>query len=48
LLDGDGFEVSPQHRVAIWHGGYVQALRRIDAIESWLNDTAEDEVLGAT
>jgi hypothetical protein len=46
LLDGSGFEVSPQHRVAIWHGGYVESFRRIDTIVSWLNGTAEDQDLG--
>src|SRR5207244_2784358 len=25
LIAGDGFELSSQHRVAIWHGGYVEA-----------------------
>jgi hypothetical protein len=31
-----GFEVSGQHRVAIWHGGFVEAASRIDPIVEWL------------
>ncbi len=45
LMERDGFEISPQHRVAIWHGGYVEAFRRIDDIKSWLDGTATDAVL---
>jgi hypothetical protein len=45
LVASDGFEVAAAHRVAIWHGGFVEAARRLDAIVPWLAGTAGDAVL---
>jgi SIR2-like domain len=45
LIARDGFEVSSLHRVAIWHGGFVEATRRLDAILPWLEGTAADSIL---
>ena len=30
------FEIEPQHRVALWYGGFVEAGARTEAISSWL------------
>jgi hypothetical protein len=45
LVERLGFEVSGQHRVAIWHGGYVEAARRVDAIALWLGRLTDDGIL---
>jgi hypothetical protein len=42
-----GFEVSSRHRVAIWHGGFNDAARRIDDISAWLSGQPDD-VLACT
>jgi hypothetical protein len=36
LASRGGFEVSEQHRVAIWHGGFVEAASRVDRVVEWL------------
>lgn len=38
------FEVSKQHRVAVWHGGFTAAASRLDGILSWL-EGGSDEIL---
>ena len=38
------FEVSAQHRVALWHRGFCEAASRLDSILPWL-DGQTDEVL---
>jgi len=40
-----GFEVSSIHKVAIWHGGFVEAVRKLDAWVPWLDGTVNDDVL---
>jgi hypothetical protein len=45
LAARDGFEVSSFHKVAIWHGGFVEAVRRLNAWVPWLAGTAEDAAL---
>ncbi len=40
------FEVSREHRVALWHGGFVEAVSRLDAMVAWLFG-ADDMVLAA-
>lgn len=40
------FEVSTPHRVAIWYGGFGEAVTRLDGIVPWLNGQA-DEVLAS-
>lgn len=41
-----GYEVVPGHRVALWYGGFVEAVSRVDAIVSWL-DGSDDKTLAA-
>ena len=45
LIAKNGFEVSSPHRVAIWHGGFVEATRRLDAIVDWLDGKTDHSVL---
>lgn len=47
LVRGGGFEVSIHHKVAIWHGGYIEAANRLDAIVPWLAGEADDLVLAS-
>lgn len=44
LVKRDAFEVDAQHRVALWHGGFIGAERRVVAIAQWL-DGIPDTVL---
>jgi hypothetical protein len=44
----NGFEVCSPNRVAIWHSGFVEATRRLDAILNWLDGTASDNTLAGT
>jgi SIR2-like domain len=44
LVKRDAFEVDAEHRVALWHGGFVEAERRVSAIAQWL-DGMPDGVL---
>jgi hypothetical protein len=37
-----GFEVSKPHRVAIWHGGFVEAAARLEGILPWLDGQPDD------
>jgi hypothetical protein len=36
------FEVSAPHRVALWHGGFVEAASRLNDILVWLDGQADD------
>jgi hypothetical protein len=36
LIPRRSFEVSSTHRVAVWHGGFVEAACELDRIVSWL------------
>ena len=45
LIARDGFEVSSFHKVAIWHGGFVEATRRLDAWAPWLDSAVDDDAL---
>jgi SIR2-like domain len=45
LVARDGFEVSSIHKVAIWHGGFVEATRRMDTWVPWLDGTIDDSAL---
>ncbi|MGY4433882.1 hypothetical protein ACVWWO_006359 [Bradyrhizobium sp. F1.13.1] len=45
LVARGGFEVSSVHKVAIWHGGFVEAVRRIDAWIPWLEGIVDDNAL---
>ena len=47
LIAKNGFEVSSPNRIAIWHSGFTQATRRLDAIVDWL-EGADDSVLAGT
>ncbi|WP_316233824.1 SIR2 family protein [Bradyrhizobium sp. SZCCHNPS2010] len=47
LIGKGGFEVCSPNRVAIWHGGFVEASHRLDAIVEWLDNSA-DRVLAGT
>jgi hypothetical protein len=44
LAKKDAFEVDAQHRVALWHGGFIEGERRLPNIVQWL-DGAADGVL---
>ena len=39
------FEVSKQHRVAIWHGGFTSAASRLDGILPWLGGGSDELLL---
>lgn len=39
------FEVSKQHRVALWHGGFTSAAFRLDGILPWLEGGSDDLLL---
>lgn len=39
------FEVDAQHRVAIWHGGFVGVERRLPGIIEWLGGAADDVLI---
>jgi SIR2-like domain len=45
LIAKNGFEVCSPQRVAIWHAGFIEASRRLDAITDWLDGNADDSVL---
>jgi hypothetical protein len=45
LIARGGFEVSSIHKVAIWHGGFVEAVRKMDAWVPWLDGTVNDDAL---
>jgi len=42
----DVFQVDPQHRVAVWCGGFTEAVHRLPGIVGWL-DGGADDVLAA-
>jgi hypothetical protein len=44
LAKRDAFEVDARHRVALWHGGFIKAERRLPSIIRWL-EGATDGVL---
>jgi hypothetical protein len=44
LAEQQSFEVSHQHRVALWYGGFTVAAKRLDGILPWLLG-APDEIL---
>jgi len=44
LVTRGAFEVSQPHRVALWHGGFIEATTRLDGIVPWLGG-GPDEVL---
>jgi hypothetical protein len=44
LAQTGSFEVNPQHRVAIWYGGFTKAAASLDHIVPWLNG-GENDVL---
>jgi hypothetical protein len=44
LLQRAAFEVAEPHRVAIWHGGFIEAGARLESMLQWL-DGAGDQVL---
>ena len=48
LINKSSFEVCSPNRVAIWHSGFIQATRRLDAIVDWLDGNADDSVLAGT
>jgi hypothetical protein len=35
------------HKVAIWHGGFIEAARRLDAWGPWLDGAIDDNALTA-
>jgi hypothetical protein len=37
LVEHNHFEIDMHNRVAIWHGGFVEAATRLDAIINWLH-----------
>ncbi len=43
-LPKDVFQVDPQHHVALWQGGFIEAEHRLSSIVEWL-DGAHDAVL---
>lgn len=45
LIAKNGFEVSSPHQVAIWHGGFLEVTRRLDAIVDWLDGKTDHSVL---
>jgi len=45
LIARAGFEVSSDHRVAIWHSGFVEVAPHLDRVVSWLDGTATDAAL---
>ena len=45
LKTGEGFEVCSKDRVAIWHGGFVEASGRINELSKWVATSAGDDVL---
>ena len=38
ILRGGSFEVATEHRLALWHGGFVEGASRVDGIVAWLRD----------
>ncbi|MFZ0888111.1 MAG: SIR2 family protein [Candidatus Binataceae bacterium] len=44
LVANDGFEFSAEQRIAIWHGGFSEASRRVAPIVDWLSG-ADNSVL---
>jgi hypothetical protein len=36
------FEISAQHKVAIWHAGFTSAATAIDRIDPWLSGEPDD------
>jgi hypothetical protein len=47
LAAENAFEISAQHKVAIWHGGFTSAATAVDRISPWLSGEPDD-VLAAT
>jgi|SRR5882724_1147184 len=45
LIAKKTFELSSLYRVAIWHGGFVESVDRLDGILPWLDGHAPDSVL---
>jgi hypothetical protein len=41
------FEVDAQHRVAVWYGGFTEAVHRLPEVIQWL-DRGFDNALAAT
>jgi hypothetical protein len=41
----NSFEVSKQHRVALWHGGFTAAASRLDGILPWLEGEPDELLL---
>lgn len=37
LVPGNAFEFSSAHRVALWHGGFVESADHVDRVVSWLS-----------
>lgn len=46
LVKRGAFEVDAQHRVAVWYGGFTEAVHRLPGILRWL-DSGADDVLAA-
>ena len=42
LAKAGRFEISPTHRTAIWHGGFLAAADHVDRIASWLSGRPGD------
>jgi hypothetical protein len=47
LKRGRGFEVSRRSKIAIWHGGFIEAEWRIKIICGWLSGVVDDLNLAA-
>ena len=47
LKHGRGFEVSRRSKIAIWHGGFIEAEWRIKTICGWLTGVVDDLNLAA-
>lgn len=46
LAKRGAFEVDPQHRVAVWHGGFTKAVHCLSGVVQWLDGEA-DHILAA-
>jgi hypothetical protein len=47
LATKGAFEVAAPHRVALWHGGFVEAATRLDGIVQWLNGESDGVLIPA-
>jgi SIR2-like domain len=45
LASRGAFEVDTHHRVAIWHGGFIEAERRVPSIAQWLDGGADNALV---